>query len=595
MEQKEQKKIKRSVILRIAILFLISILVTGTMTYFTEMSFYSDQVRSQTESHAADVANEVRSAVKEIPAYEWLIRYWYDHASELDVEYDALFEESAKTAEKTKEFLTRHPGADLKYLTAGKVRLLSEEDQKLYAEIQYSWLLTRVNEIKEAYHVSYLFTVVSEEPFEQQVFLFTAAKPGAVRGTAADEAYPVGHTVTVGESQSEGMRGAMQTSSHLASAGDYVDYYAWLHRFDGHQVLIGLTYDLSSLESNVMAETQTGTLLAVINQLALAILCMGLLIIFLVVPLKKVQNSIRKYKVTKESAPVINDLAGIKSRDEIGRLAVDVSEMVQEIDAHMEHIQTITAEKERIGTELALATRIQAAMLPNRFPAFPDRQEFDIYAVMDPAKEVGGDFYDFFLIDDDHLGLTIADVSGKGIPAALFMAISKVLVKNYAMVGHSPAETLEAVNHQITKGNREEMFVTVWLGILEISTGRFVTANAGHEYPAVCQPDGRFELFKDKHGLVIGAMDGIKYKNEELVLKPGAKVFVYTDGVPEATNAENELFGADRMLEALNGDPQAAPEALLKNVRTAVDGFVLEAEQFDDLTMLAIEYRGTEK
>ena len=246
----------------------------------------------------------------------------------------------------------------------------------------------------------------------------------------------------------------------------------------------------------------------------------------------------------------------------------------------------------RIESELNLATRIQADMLPNIYPAFPDRSEFDIYATMDPAKEVGGDFYDFFLVDNDHLCMVMADVSGKGVPAALFMMASKIILANNAMMGKSPAKILADTNAAICSNNREEMFVTVWLGILEISTGKLTAANAGHEYPVVKHADGEFELLKDKHGFVIGGMDCAKYKEYELTLEKGAKLFLYTDGVPEATDAENQLFGTERMLAALNGDLAAGTVQTLKNVRAAVDAFVKDAEQFDDLTMLCMEYRG---
>ena len=249
-------------------------------------------------------------------------------------------------------------------------------------------------------------------------------------------------------------------------------------------------------------------------------------------------------------------------------------------------------ENSRIETELTMASSIQADMLPNIFPAFPERPEFDIYASMDPAKEVGGDFYDFFLIDDDHLCMIMADVSGKGVPAALFMMASKIILANNAMMGKSPAQILTDTNAAICSNNREEMFVTVWLGIFEISTGKLTAANAGHEYPVLKAPDGGFELFKDKHGFVIGGMDGAKYKEYELMLKPGSKLFLYTDGVPEATDAEGGMFGTERMTAALNLDGGADPEHILKNVRTAVDGFVKNAEQFDDLTMLCMEYKG---
>ena len=282
----------------------------------------------------------------------------------------------------------------------------------------------------------------------------------------------------------------------------------------------------------------------------------------------------------------------IRTGDEIENLSRIMEDMEHDLTEYEENLTKITAEKERISTELSLATRIQAHMLPHIYPAFPDRTEFDIYASMDPAKEVGGDFYDFFLIDDDHLCMVIADVSGKGIPAALFMMASKIILANNAKLGKSPAQILTDTNTAICANNKEEMFVTVWLGILEISTGKLTAANAGHEYPVIKKPDGQFELYKDRHGFVIGGMDGIRYKEYELRMEPGSKLFLYTDGVPEATDAQGEMFGTERMLEALNGDVEAAPENVLKQVRSCVDDFVKEAEQFDDLTMLCMEYTG---
>ena len=249
-------------------------------------------------------------------------------------------------------------------------------------------------------------------------------------------------------------------------------------------------------------------------------------------------------------------------------------------------------EASRIETELSMATRIQADMLPNIFPAFPDRKEFDIFASMDPAKEVGGDFYDFFLIDEDHLGIVMADVSGKGVPAALFMMASKILVQNYTIMHRNPKLALEAANSQICQNNREEMFVTVWLGILDLSTGILTAANAGHEYPALKNPGGAFELYRDKHGFVIGGMDGVRYKEYEIQMEKGSMLFVYTDGVAEATNANNELFGTDRLLEALNAPGNATPQDILGSVDQAVSAFVKDAPQFDDLTMLCIRYNG---
>ena len=246
----------------------------------------------------------------------------------------------------------------------------------------------------------------------------------------------------------------------------------------------------------------------------------------------------------------------------------------------------------RIETELSMATRIQADMLPNIFPAFPERSEFDIFASMSPAKEVGGDFYDFFLIDEDHLGLVIADVSGKGVPAALFMMASKILVQNYAIMKKNPKEALEAANYQICQSRHEEMFVTVWLGILELSTGLLTATNAGHEYPVLKQPGGKFELYKDKHGFVLGGMEGVRYKEYQMKLEKGSVLFVYTDGVAEATDSQNEMFGTDRLLDTLNSISGDDPHEALDSVQKAVNAFVKTAPQFDDLTMLCLKYNG---
>ncbi len=281
--------------------------------------------------------------------------------------------------------------------------------------------------------------------------------------------------------------------------------------------------------------------------------------------------------------------------DEMGRLYQAVREMEQSIYDYIQNLTAITAEKERIGAELSVATEIQSSMLPCIFPPFPNRTEFDIYATMTPAKEVGGDFYDFFLVDDDHLALVIADVSGKGVPAALFMVITKVLLKNSAQSGKSPKAVLEEVNSQLCANNPIDMFVTVWLGILELSTGKLTCANAGHEYPALCRADGQYELVKDPHGLVLACMDGSKYKEYTLQLAPGDRLFVYTDGVAEATDTHNELFGTDRMLASLNRNIDAAPDALLPRLKEDIDTFVGEAPQFDDITMLGVRYLGSTK
>ena len=241
--------------------------------------------------------------------------------------------------------------------------------------------------------------------------------------------------------------------------------------------------------------------------------------------------------------------------------------------------------------ELGIATGIQQAMLPRIFPPFPDKKEFDIYAIMHPAKEVGGDFYDFFLIDESHLGLVIADVSDKGVPAALFMMASKIMVQNYAMMGYSPKEVLTRVNRQICSNQQEEMFVTVWFGVLDLKTGLLTATNGGHEKPILKKPSGDFEVINDKHNLVVGYYADAPYTEYQLQLEKGSKLFVYTDGIPESRDAHGQ-FGMERAVAALNRFEDLAPEEICKGMLSEVKAFMGASDQFDDITMLCVEYRG---
>ena len=283
----------------------------------------------------------------------------------------------------------------------------------------------------------------------------------------------------------------------------------------------------------------------------------------------------------------------IHTGDEMEVLAVALSDMFADMKLYMTDLLKVTKEKERIGAELNVATQIQADMLPRIFPPFPDRSEFDIYATMQPAKEVGGDFYDFFMLDEDHLGLVMADVSGKGVPAALFMVIAKTLIKNRAQMGGSPAEVLAYVNEQLCDGNDAELFVTVWFAILELSTGKGIAANAGHEHPVLRRSGGDYELVVYRHSPAVATLPGIRFREHEFELHPGDRVFVYTDGVPEAINEKEEDYGPDRMLAALNSCPPDTPmDETLRLVREDLDRFAGQMPQFDDVTMMAIDYKG---
>ena len=310
-------------------------------------------------------------------------------------------------------------------------------------------------------------------------------------------------------------------------------------------------------------------------------------------PLRQLSDAAARF-AKEDRAFTRDDLISLdlKNNDEIGDLYHEIRSMENRIVDYTEHLTRVTAEKERVSTELRTASSIQESMLPSDFPAFPEREDFDLYASMTPAKEVGGDFYDFFLIDDTHLALVIADVSDKGVPAALFMMSSKILINYRAQMGGSPSEILSAVNMQICKNNTSRMFVTVWLGILDLETGVLTCSNAGHEYPVIRGSDGVFRLLKDKHGLVIGAIARSKYTDYDIQMEPGDAIFVYTDGVPEANNDAGEFYGLERMETVLNRMPGCAPQQLLEGIKADVAAFIGEAKQFDDLTMLCLEYRG---
>ena len=386
----------------------------------------------------------------------------------------------------------------------------------------------------------------------------------------------------------------------------YTDKYGWLCTTG-----VPIFNDDGSIASFILADVSLEELLhgmrsfTILYTIAtiLTVLLLGFLLSRhirknMVEPINMIAEAAEAYVKDKKDGGTLSENhfkgLGIDTGDEIENLYFTLSDMEKDLNAYEEDLTKAIQEQQRIGTELDLAKRIQEDMLPTIFPPFPERKDFDVYASMIPAKEVGGDFYDYFLIDDDHLCIIMADVSGKGVPAALFMMASKILLKTTAMAIPEPGKILARVNNQICNNNSLEMFVTAWLGILELSTGKLTAANAGHEYPIIRQHGGRYELYRDKHGFVMGGMEGMEYKEYEVLLKPGSEVFLYTDGVTEATSEKNEQFGTKRLLESLNSGLAPELKGVLERVNDAVDVFVGDAPQFDDITMLCLYYAGAD-
>ena len=612
------KKKKRSLSSQINALIVIGVLAAGIVTYFLEYAVSVNEVKKTLQKRAAEAVLELSSAVKEYPAYEWLLTYWQENADSLDIEYDADFESDTATGKKRALFGERHPDLQVRYCTRDEVLALSDEDQKLFAEIAYSWILTRINETKSNLGCDFLSlfatgTESSDHPYETQFYLMSGADPDSARGTDYGDSYTLGVTVPVpeGSAASSIMQKAVKDAledalgnskafgEDLKDAGNYLDFYKCLALIGDQAIIAGVSYSRKALLWDIRFEVIKNVMLAAFCQLLLLGIVMRHLSLYVIRPLKKILSNIRMYSETRSSAAVeknMNEiLAGTTSmatrENEIGQLAEDFADLTKEIDDFVEQIKTATSQQERYRTEMNIAAQIQAQVLPNKFPAFPDREEFDLYATMTPAREVGGDFYDFFFTDQNHLALVIGDVSDKGVPAALFMMMTKTLIENHAKMGESPAEVVAHVNDQLSENNEAGYFVTVWIALIDVATGKGVSVNAGHEHPSVCKAGGVYELIRYRHSPAIGTMSGIRYRQHEFQMGPGDKLFVYTDGVPEATNIDNEQFGTDRMLEALNHNREADPKKLLINLKEEIDAFAGDAPQFDDTTMLSFHLK----
>lgn len=586
----KMKRNKRSLFLTVGLFLLVSFALTIILNTRAVSGIYSARQLEKMQAQAKKETDYVRDELCDYEALPWLLTYWEENYDKMDIPRGALSD--ALWVELHQPFF----GADNKSFSVERAEHLSAEGKKRFAEVCYMELAGLFDDVLQDFSMIALTCTMYQG--NEESFTYFAGYPADSEATlnALGVVFPFHaelHPVAAEIYESGKDISEIERATSTSDGNEYLFIYSPV-LVDGElRCLITETLLWSDVKAEIDAGARDVALVTALLFFVLFVTLMAVLYWRVIIPFSNVQRNVRAYqkKEHRESARE-GLLKAARSKNEIGLLSSDVSDMIDALERYVEEVRVQTAEKERIGTELSLAAKIQADMLPNTFPAFPGRTEFDIYASMTPAKEVGGDFYDFFLLDDDHLCMVMADVSGKGVPAALFMMASKITIENHLLLGKSPAEVLTDTNTAICANNKEKMFVTVWVGILQISTGKLVAANAGHEYPVFCMPGGNYELYKDKHGMMVGVMKGIQYQEYEMTLPPGAKLFMYTDGVPEATDANEALFGKERMIEALNGDVTASPEQVLQNIRTAVDGFVKDAEQFDDLTMLCLEYKG---
>ena len=478
---------------------------------------------------------------------------------------------------------------------------LDEEGKRLYVIFRLEYWLSVFMDATEEYGLSYAYFVCPIDSDEYKVRYLIDPSLETVTYEDGKEWLLVGDKIYEDPQDHRYMWQTWQTGEDARAVDSLDNEYGYTYAYckpliiDGEK--IGLICADASVD-RVNSEIFNSVLRQVLTSAALFILATFFLYKFISSRILKrisgLERSVEEYSISKDPGIAEKISKNSGQTDEIGRLSDRFAGMIIALEDYMINLQKITTEKERIGAELNVATKIQADMLPRVFPAFPNREDINIYATMNPAKEVGGDFYDFFLVDDKHIALVIADVSGKGVPAALFMVIAKALIKNRMQMGEKPAEALKNVNEQLCEGNEAELFVTVWLALINLETGEGIEANAGHEYPAIRHKGGNFELIKTKHSPAVATFEGLKFRENEFKLGPGDMLFVYTDGVTEATNINNELFGEKRLLETLNRNLEADPETLLPAVRKDIDEFVGEAPQFDDITMLGFIFYGPE-
>ena len=478
----------------------------------------------------------------------------------------------------------------LTYLNPDKLEGYLQSGQ---TDEEYNAILARLDELVVSSNCNFIYVAkIDETDYMTTTYIYDSVNPA----TGFDR-YEFGYVSRDTDPK------YVDDLKHILTTGGRAEKYLYSYRESGAHTTAGLAVQDSAgkvvavigvEKSMTVLYGARSTYVRWVASIAVTMVILTLLVYLLwlnrkvIRPIAEITGEARRFANDGENP--VTTLKATENRYEIGVLASSILKMEAEIKQYIDNLTAVTAEKERIGAELDIATHIQSSMLPCIFPAFPGRSEVDIYASMNPAKEVGGDFYDFFMVDDTHLAIVMADVSGKGVPAALFMVIGKTLIKDHTIPGRDLGEVFTEVNRLLCEGNGEELFITAFEGVLDLETGRFDFVNAGHEMPFI-RRKGKYTPEKIRAGFVLAGMETTRYRMGSLQMEAGDAIFQYTDGVTEATNADNELYGMERLEAVLNQNADAAPDALLTAVKADIDAFVGDAPQFDDITMLCLEFK----
>ncbi len=587
MNDKKTKSLYKAFCVMFISFIVLTLIISVLSIYLVQRKLYHDQYKSLLQSVNASFIAEIQDDIED---FSYLQEYFKENKDLLEIPFNYPKNVSAERDAFLKAFSEKYPGkifpSDISF------RDLDDETKLLYAKYKYIYWINVFDRKKEAFGLDYAYYIYPMDKEDYMCYMFDGPREETI--VNGKSLLLLGYEAYEDRDKHKNMWITYETAAESEEMDVYDNDFGHVYTFSSPVIyngeVLGLVLtDISFNNVSAMIRaTVTGLTIILIIVLgifsALMLQQVRKLIILRIISMQKLVN---EYSATKDVA-IANKLSEISTQnDELGVLGTRFSEMITSLEEYMDNLQKVTAERERIGAELNVATEIQASMLPRLFPAFPNRSEFNLFASMDPAKEVGGDFYDFFMTDDSHIVLVMADVSGKGVPAALFMAISKALIKDNAQLSDDPAEILKKVNSQLCESNDAELFVTVWLGIVDLKTGNVKFCDAGHEYPVLIHDDGTHELIKPvKKRMPVGTLEGIKYTTSEFTIIPGDVLFLYTDGVPEATNANNELYGMDRLNSFFEKSEKRMPVDILKAISSDVDNFVGEAQQFDDLTML---------
>ena len=567
----------------LTLLFLMMILLFGNLV---TTSSFSSSLKAEKEVNGKAVRQIVK-ILDEYPALAWLLDYWEIHPELVTPGYvEALYANETEYQALT----GRLDGQYIGLLTREEVEALTPEEQQAFANICYSTLKAEFRFLKREYDLNTLFLISIDPEGSDPVQLMSGDEPFGGSYLLAARVRLRNLEKTWQNFEAASSQSSFQNWIWLRySPTDLFGFYEEIHPEGANRIYRVCNTILASEIYEDLSFASVFRSQAILLSILIAVIILVMLYLLILQPLRQVDKSVAGYQESKDAEKVQREVSAIRSRNEIGVFAHHFADLTVDMDRYTHQLVEMAENQERLAGEMRLAATIQRNALS---VDFPDDPAFTLFACMTPARDVGGDFYDFFRIDEDHLALVIADVSGKGIPAALFMMSVRTIINDRAMMGGTPAEILTAVNDQLRKRNsKNSLFVTVWLGILDLRTGRMVCANAGHEYPFLRDGGEGFRMIEDPHGLVIGGLKGIRYENYEMQLPPGGAVFVYTDGIPEAADAWENFYGMERLQETMKKiPPEKSPEEILDIVQESVKAFTKGAEQFDDLTMLCLVY-----